>query len=136
MKMARLSGGHQALWLGAGLLLSGCTTIDRPTGPGAEEPVGPHSVIVQPAHDTTIAAGQALNVLVTVTSAHGIDTVYYEVTGATTGLTPLTDVESPVTFGFTVPAGSLLGDAVVIRVNSVDSLGQAGDTAVRFVQIQ
>lgn len=134
--MKGLRGSRVALLLGAAVGAGSCTTIDRPTGPGSHEPLGPHVQIVKPGRDTSIGLGQTVNFLITVTSTTGIDSIYTDVVGTTINLPPIADVVSPATFGFSVPAAAQTSGTIILRVTAVDKQGQPGDTALRFVQLQ
>jgi len=124
-----------ACCLAAAGALGGCTTIERPTGPPVGQ-VGPRVVISKPGKDTTMVAGQTVNFLVTVTSSSGIDSVFTEVVGSSLNSPVLLNLESPATFGLSVPPDRQTGGTLILIVHGTDSLGQTGDTAVRVVQLQ
>jgi hypothetical protein len=93
-------------------------------------------VISKPGKDTTMVAGQTVNFLVTVTSSSGIDSVFTEVVGSSLNSPVLLNLESPATFGLSVPPDRQTGGTLILIVHGTDSLGQSGDTAVRVVQLQ
>ena len=124
-----------AYCLVAAVALGGCTTIERPIGPPVG-PVGPQIVINKPGKDTVITSGQAVNFLVTVTSSSGIDSVYTEVVGSSLNSPALVNLQSPATFGLSVPPDRQSGGTLILVVHGNDTLGQVGDTAVRVVQLQ
>jgi len=93
-------------------------------------------VISKPGTDTIVAPGQTVNFLVTVTSSTGIDSVYTEVVGSSLNSPVLLNLESPATFGVSVPPDRQSGGTLILVVHGIDSLGQSGDTAVRVVQLQ
>jgi len=120
--------------------LVGCGERDRLIFP-VENPGdggGPTTEINHPAApDTTVIEGDLLIVSGRTYDADGVDTVYFEVSGANQGFAPIQgEGEDTVDFALQVSTLNRSGATVVFRVHGVDMLGEQGDIVSRQIRIE
>lgn len=131
--------GRAFRWAALAVLLS-CGERDRLVFP-VEDPgdgAGPNTEINQPAApDTTVVEGDLLRVEGRTYDADGVDTVYFEVGGASQAFAPIQgEGQDTVNFALQLSTSDLSGATVVIRVYGVDMLGEQGSAVNRQIRIE
>jgi hypothetical protein len=131
--------GHWRVWLVLGMA-SGCSERDRLTFP-VEHPgdgVGPFTNITRPSvPDTTVIEGDLLILTGYSVDPDGIDTVYFEVSGAGQGFAPITgEGADSVTFALQLSTLGNSGGNILVRAYAVDGVGDRGSASVRSISIE
>jgi hypothetical protein len=125
-------------WLVAGML-AGCGERDRLTFP-VENPgdgSGPLTNITQPAGDTGVVEGDLLIVTGYSIDPDGIDSVFFEVTGAGQSFSPEKgEGADSVPFALQLSTFGNTGGTILIRVFAVDGVGDRGGAAIRSINIR
>jgi hypothetical protein len=142
-RIGRRAGSHgwQCGLVGVATLVlgSGCEERERLTFPTPSDGVGPVTFIDQPnGADTTIFAGSLFSVQGSTTDQDGVDTVYFFVTGAGQGFSPLAPELSQTTVRFSLPLATFgySGQTFEVQVYGVDALGNRGGTSTRLIHIR
>jgi hypothetical protein len=133
--MARWSLG----WLAAGVL-AGCGERDRITFP-VENPgdgSGPFTNVTHPAAaDTAVIEGDLLILSGYSLDPDGVDTVYFEVSGAGQGFSPIEGAGADsVPFALQLSTLGNSGGTIIVRAFAVDHLGERGSATIRQIRIE
>lgn len=126
-------------WVVAGIL-AGCGQRDRLTFP-VEDPgdgSGPFTNITQPAVADTVAIEGDLLILTGYSvDPDGIDSVFFEVTGANQAFSPIKgNGADSVAFALQISTLGNSGASVLVRAFAKDGVGDVGPAAVRSITIE
>jgi hypothetical protein len=126
-------------WWVALAFVAACGERDRLTFP-SEIPgdgSGPITEITRPTADTVVTAGDPLFILGRAFDADGVDTIYFEVDGATQGFAPIIgDGADTVDFALQLSTLNSSGATVVFRAYGVDMLGGQGAPVSRQIRVE
>ncbi|HEY8258693.1 MAG TPA: hypothetical protein VIG08_13635 [Gemmatimonadales bacterium] len=130
---------RRASWLLVGVL-AGCGERDRLTFP-VENPgdgSGPFTNVTRPAvTDTAVTEGDLLILTGYSLDPDGVDTVYFEVSGAGQGFAPLLgEGADSVPFALQLSTLGNPGGTISVRAFAVDGLGDRGPATVRQIRIE
>lgn len=126
-------------WVIVGLL-AGCGERDRLTFP-MEHPgdgSGPFTNITRPAAtDTVVAEGDILILTGYSIDPDGIDSVFFEVSGASQSFSPQKgEGADSVPFALQISTLGNTGGTILVRAYAVDGVGDRGSASVRSISIQ
>jgi hypothetical protein len=126
-------------WLAAGVLV-GCGARDRLTFP-VENPgngSGPFTNIIRPGvADTAVIEGDLFILSGYSVDPDGVDSVYFEASGAGQGFAPLKGQGADsVPFALQISTIGNSGTTIVIRAFGVDKLGDRGAAVIRQIRIE
>ena len=127
------------VWAAVGIM-AGCGERGRLTFP-VENPgngVGPFTNVTHPAaSDTTVIEGDLLILTGYSVDPDGVDTVYFEVSGAGQGFAPLVGQGADsVPFALQLSTLGNSGATIIVRAFAVDGVGQQGTAALRQIHIE
>jgi hypothetical protein len=129
---------HALLFVGIAAFAVGCSGRDRPitpTGPGGGEVV-PLITITQPGSDTVISEGTTVVIFGEALDDVGVDSIFFDIQGASFALPPTNVDGETVTFSFTVPTTGLAGSVLTISITAKDEDGNQGGPTTRLLSIQ
>ena len=129
---------RRALLAGIAVFALGCTSRDRPitpTDPGGGSVI-PLITITEPGSDTVVSEGATLVIVGEVQDDVGVDSIFFDIQGASFNLPP-TNVAGPtVSFQFVLPTTGLAGTVVTISITATDDDGNQGGPTRRLLSIQ
>ena len=127
------------MWAAAGFLVA-CGERDRLTfpEPNPGNGSGPFTNVTRPAvTDTTVIEGDLLVLSGYSLDPDGVDTVYFEVSGAGQGFAPLLGQgDDSVPFAIQLSTLGNSGGTIVVQAFAVDVFGQRGSSALRQIHIE
>jgi hypothetical protein len=128
------------VWWAAAVVLAGCGERDRLTFP-VENPgdgSGPFTNVTRPGvADTAVTEGDLFILTGYSIDPDGIDTVYFEVSGAGQGFAPLKgEGADSVPFALQLSTLGNSGGSILVRAFAVDGVGERGPAAVRQISIE
>jgi hypothetical protein len=127
------------VWAVVGLVVA-CSERDRITFPESSQGDGhgPVTFITDPGtSDTTVVEGDLFFVRGYSADNDGVDTVYFETSGAAQSFSPLLGQgEDTVNFSLEFSSLGHSGGTVTVRIYAVDQFGVSGAAALRQIHIQ
>lgn len=131
---------RRCVWSAAVGVLAGCGERDRLTFP-VENPgdgTGPFTNVTRPAvTDTAVTEGDLFILTGYSLDPDGVDTVYFEVSGANQGFAPLLGQGADsVPFALQLSTLGNSGGTISVRAFAVDGVGDRGPAAVRQIRIE
>lgn len=127
------------VWAAVGWLVA-CGERDRLTfpEPNPGDGSGPFTNVTHPSDPDTVAIEGDLLILTGYSlDPDGVDTVYFEVSGADQGFSPLLgEGADSVPFALQLSTLGNSGGTITVRAFAVDGLGQRGSAAVRQIHIE
>lgn len=130
---------NRSWWWLALALTGACGERDRLTFPSEvpSDHVGPSTVITRPGSDTVLTEGDAFVLAGQSIDDDGVDTVYFDVTGAGLSFPPLASHgANTVDFGLQIPTIGNSGGTIEVRVHAVDVAGNQGDAVQRRLSVE
>ena len=127
------------MWAAVGWLVA-CGERDRLTfpEPNPGDGSGPFTNVTHPSDPDTVAIEGDLLILTGYSlDPDGVDTVYFQVSGADQGFSPLLgEGADSVPFALQLSTLGNSGGTITVRAFAVDGLGQRGSAAVRQIHIE
>ena len=116
----------------------GCSGRDRPITPtgSGNGPGVPLVIIIDPGSDTVVSEGVTLVITGQVQDDVGVDSIFFDIQGATFSLPPTNVDGETVSFQVTLPTTGLAGTVVTLSVTAKDEDGNLGGPTRRVLSIQ
>ena len=96
----------------------------------------PLVIIIDPGSDTVVSEGVTLVITGQVQDDVGVDSIFFDIQGATFSLPPTNVDGETVSFQVTLPTTGLAGTVVTLSVTAKDEDGNLGGPTRRVLSIQ
>jgi hypothetical protein len=130
---------NRSPWWVALALVAACGERERLTFPTEipSDHVGPITVILEPAEDTVLTAGDAFVLGGQSFDVDGVDSVFFDLSGTNLNFSPLAgNGANTVDFGLQIPTSGHAGTTILVRIHAVDIAHNQGDVVERRLFVE